>query len=156
MAIEALSNPSSVINSINSAQTTAPTVQVTPPESSSSNYTRPENVESSSTDVTSAPKNRNDINIASEEADEQGRYEVENAKDVSPEKVKKAVNEINKKIRPTHTSCQFSYHEETNRISIKVIDDETEKVIREIPPEKTLDMIAKTLELEGILVDEKR
>ncbi|MCR4717801.1 MAG: flagellar protein FlaG [Lachnospiraceae bacterium] len=95
-------------------------------------------------------------NTASEEAKEQGRYEVENAEDVSPDKVKKAVNEINKKIKPTHTSCQFSYHEETNRISIKVIDDETEEVIREIPPEKTLDMIAKTLELEGILVDEKR
>ncbi len=154
MAIEALSNPSSVINSINSAQA-APTVSVTAPDSSTPDYTKPESVDTTD-NMSSVPKNKNDINIASEEADEQGRYEVENAKDVSPDKIKKAVNEINKKIRPTHTSCQFSYHEETNRISIKVIDDETEKVIREIPPEKTLDMIAKTLELEGILVDEKR
>ena len=155
MAIEALSNPSSVINSINSAQV-APSVQAPAPDSSVSNYTKPENVGDATPEVTVAPKNKNEINTASEDADEQGRYEVENAKDVSPDKIKKAVNEINKKIRPTHTSCQFSYHEETNRISIKVIDDDTEKVIREIPPEKTLDMIAKTLELEGILVDEKR
>lgn len=95
-------------------------------------------------------------NDYAQDTNEKGRMEVENAKEVSPEKVKKAVSEINQKIKPTHTSCQFSYHEETNRISIKVINDDTDEVIREIPPEKTLDMIAKTLELEGILVDEKR
>ena len=83
-------------------------------------------------------------------------YQLKNSQDVSASDIKKAVNEINHKIRQTHTSCQYSYHEDTNRISIKVIDDETSKVIREIPPEKTLDIIAKTLELEGILVDEKR
>lgn len=77
-------------------------------------------------------------------------------RDVSPEKVKSAIADINKKIRPTHTQCEFSYHEATHRISIKVRDSETNEVIKEIPPEKTLDMIAKSLELAGILVDEKR
>ena len=95
-------------------------------------------------------------NDYAQDTNEQGRMEVENAKEVSPEKVKKAVSEINQKIKPTHTSCQFSYHEETKRISINFINDDNDEVIREIPPEKTLDMIAKTLELEGILVDEKR
>lgn len=87
---------------------------------------------------------------------EQTNAEVLTNTEVSPEKIKKAVDEVNKKIKPTHTTCQFSYHEETNRISIKVIDEESKKVIREIPPEKTLDMIAKSLELAGFLVDEKR
>lgn len=76
--------------------------------------------------------------------------------EVSKEKVESAIRDINAKIRPTHTECQFSYHEATKRISIKVLDQESGEVIREIPPEKTLDMIAKTLELAGILVDEKR
>ena len=76
--------------------------------------------------------------------------------EVSKEKVESALRDINTKIRPTHTECQFSYHEETKRISIKVLDQESGEVIREIPPEKTLDMIAITLELAGILVDEKR
>lgn len=75
---------------------------------------------------------------------------------VSKEKVESALRDINAKIRPTHTECQFSYHEDTKRISIKVLDQDTGEVIKEIPPEKTLDMIAKTLELAGILVDEKR
>lgn len=76
--------------------------------------------------------------------------------EVSKEKVENAIRDINAKIRPTRTECQFSYHEETKRISIKVLDQASGEVIREIPPEKTLDMIAKTLELAGILVDEKR
>ena len=77
-------------------------------------------------------------------------------KDVNPEKVKSAIADINKRIAPTETSLQFSYHEKTHRISITVRDKTTDKVIREIPPEKTLDMIAKSLELAGLLVDEKR
>lgn len=91
----------------------------------------------------SSPKERNEQAVLGSEQ-------------LDPEKVKRAVASMNQKIRQTHTSCQFSYHEETHRISIKVIDDDSKKVIREIPPEKTLDMVAKSLELAGILVDEKR
>lgn len=91
-----------------------------------------------------------------EPKDGQQKDEGKSLHEVSPEKVKDAINEINQKIRPTNTQCEFKYHEKTNRISITVRDKETDEVIREIPPEKTLDMIAKSLELAGILVDEKR
>ena len=56
----------------------------------------------------------------------------------------------------SRTSCQFQYHEETNRVSIKVIDKDTEEVIREIPSEEALELIQKMWEMAGILVDEKR
>lgn len=94
----------------------------------------------------------------SKEDDEkrQNNDEGKNLQDVSPEKVKSAIADINKKIAPTQTQCEFKYHEKTHRISITVRDKQTDKVIKEIPPEKTLDMIAKSLELAGILVDEKR
>lgn len=88
--------------------------------------------------------------------DQQSQDEQKDIQDVSPEKVKNAISEINKKIRPTHTQCEFKYHEATKRICITVKDSDTDEVIKEIPPEKTLDMIAKTLELAGLLVDEKR
>lgn len=91
-----------------------------------------------------------------EPKDGQIKDEGKNLQDVSPDKVKEAVEEINKKIRPTNTQCEFKYHEKTKRISITVRDKETDEIIREIPPEKTLDMIEKSLELAGILVDEKR
>ena len=41
-------------------------------------------------------------------------------------------------------------------MTIKIIDKDTKEVIKEVPPEKTLDMIAKVWELAGILIDERR
>lgn len=71
-------------------------------------------------------------------------------------RIKSAVDHANKTMRQSKTKCEFSYHEETKRVSIKVIDAETEEVIREIPPEETLEMISKMWELAGLMVDEKR
>lgn len=71
-------------------------------------------------------------------------------------RLKSAVDHANTAMKQTKTKCEFSYHEETKRVSIKVIDQDTKEVIKEIPPEETLEMIAKMWELAGILVDEKR
>lgn len=70
------------------------------------------------------------------------------------EQIKKAVEQINKNIG--NSSAVFGIHEETNRVTIKIVDKETKEVIKELPPEKTLDMISKVWELAGMLVDEKR
>lgn len=67
----------------------------------------------------------------------------------------KDVNEINKLIN-RNTVAEFGYNEPTNRITIKIKDKETDEVIKEIPSEKALEMLAKVWELAGILVDEKR
>ncbi|MBO5426006.1 MAG: flagellar protein FlaG [Lachnospiraceae bacterium] len=86
------------------------------------------------------------------------RAGVQSEKEISPEKVKSAVDDINKQIKSNlrKTHCSFKYHEDTNRISITVTDSDTDEVIREIPPEKALDMLAKAWELAGLMVDEKR
>ncbi len=86
----------------------------------------------------------------SQKIEEQTRENIENSK-----KVKNAIAEVNKKMNQK-TRCEFSYHEDTKRVSIKVIDSETEEVIREIPPEETLDMLSKMWEVAGILIDEQR
>ena len=74
---------------------------------------------------------------------------------VTNEQIKKAVEKLNKNMM-SHSEAVFGIHEATNRVTIKIIDKDTKKVIKELPPEKTLDMIAKVWELAGILVDEKR
>lgn len=53
------------------------------------------------------------------------------------------------------TSLEISVHEKTHAIMVKVINKETGQLIREIPPEKTLDLVAKMMEIAGILVDER-
>ena len=40
-------------------------------------------------------------------------------------------------------------------MTIKLVDKETKEVVKEFPPEKTLDMIAKCMEIAGVLMDEK-
>ena len=68
--------------------------------------------------------------------------------------VKQAISDINKKINP-NTVAQYGYHEETNRVTIKIVDKDTDKVSREFPAEETLDMIAKVWELAGVFLDER-
>lgn len=70
------------------------------------------------------------------------------------EQLKKKVEEINKNM--TNSEAVFGFHEGTNRVTIKIVDKTSKKVIKELPPEKTLDMIARVWEMAGILVDEKR
>ena len=65
-------------------------------------------------------------------------------------------NKLKLKQKHMSTKCEFSYHEPTGRISIKVMDKETDEVIREIPPEETLEMVEKMWELAGLIVDEHR
>lgn len=69
-------------------------------------------------------------------------------------KIKKAVDDINKK--SSNSEAIFGIHEATNRVTIKIVDKTTKDVIKEFPPEKTLDMIAKVWEMAGLMVDEKR
>lgn len=72
------------------------------------------------------------------------------------QQIKSAISQANSKMKTHRTRCEFSYHEETKRVSIKVVDKDTQEVIREIPPEETLEMVQKMWELAGILVDERR
>ena len=84
----------------------------------------------------------------------QNPTEEEKATASSSEQVKKAVESINRS--QAHTEAIFGIHEGTNRVTIKIVDKESKKVIKEYPPEKTLDMIQKLWEMAGLMVEEKR
>lgn len=73
----------------------------------------------------------------------------------SNEQIRQAVETINKKAQ-YNGEAVFGIHEATNRVTIKIVDKDTKEVIKEFPPEKTLDMIAKVWEMAGIMVDERR
>ena len=50
---------------------------------------------------------------------------------------------------------QFSVHETTGRTVVRVVDKETDRLIREIPPEEFLNLAAKLDEMIGIIFDKK-
>jgi len=98
------------------------------------------------------------VSFKAEEKDftisEDGKKEVITL-DANSNEFKKSISEINSKLNK-NTEAVFGIHEETNRVTIKIVDKDTKEVIKEIPPEKTLEMIAKIWEFAGLLVDEKR
>lgn len=67
-----------------------------------------------------------------------------------------AIEKANKKLSGVMAEFEFSIHDETKQIMVKVINKDTKETIREIPPEKTLDMVAHLWEMAGIIVDERR
>lgn len=72
--------------------------------------------------------------------------------------LKAAVDLTNEAFRITNYHLEFRLHEDSGRYQVKVIDSESQKVIREIPPEKVLEFSAQIRQMLdkalGILVDE--
>lgn len=54
------------------------------------------------------------------------------------------------------TRCEYDFDDPTNTITVKVYDKDTGDLIREVPPEKSLEAIKKIWEIAGLIVDEKR
>ncbi|NEU62428.1 flagellar protein FlaG [Paenibacillus sp. ALJ109b] len=74
------------------------------------------------------------------------------------ESQKETINELNKAIEAIQgpqKSFEISVHEETQAIMIKVLNKATGDLIREVPPEKILDLAAHMMEITGIIIDKK-
>ena len=65
-----------------------------------------------------------------------------------------AVSNMNSNIKKTR--CEYDFDDPTNTITVKIYDKETDELIREVPPEKSLAAIKKIWEIAGLIVDEKR
>lgn len=89
-----------------------------------------------------------------EASDNDGKAVIREEGQASNEQIRQSVEKINKNM--SNSEAIFGVHEATNRVMIKIVDKDTKEVIKEFPPEKTLDMIAKVWEMAGIMVDEKR
>lgn len=71
------------------------------------------------------------------------------------EELIRSIESANKHFIVFDRRFEFSIHEKTKQIMVKIIDVNTEEVIREIPPEKILDLVAAIWEIAGIIVDER-
>ena len=88
--------------------------------------------------------------------DTEGEGGQQQSGEASQKQLKEAVKDLHKKLDNSNNEVMFGVHEATKRVTIKIVDKDTKEVVKEFPPEKTLDMIAKVWEMAGILVDEKR
>ncbi|RUM91140.1 MAG: flagellar biosynthesis protein FlaG [Thermovibrio sp.] len=94
--------------------------------------------------------NMKDSNESSNIKEEQRKKDIH-----SPEVIEKIIEDLKKKLSMLNTQLQIKIDKDTDMLVVKVIDKETKKVIRQIPPEYVL-KIAKYLdEITGILYNGK-
>lgn len=73
----------------------------------------------------------------------------------SEREISEAVRRANRSLEWAKRHFEYSVHEQTNTFMVRVYDSETEELIREIPPERILDMVARLWEVAGLIVDER-
>ncbi len=71
------------------------------------------------------------------------------------EELEDHVEQLNEILDTFDRKLSFEVHEGTNRHLVRVMDARTEEVLREIPPEEVLDMVARIEEMVGIVIDER-
>lgn len=74
--------------------------------------------------------------------------------EISREDVEAMVDALKELTETLQTKLNFSVDSGTNSIVVKVIDKETDKVIRQIPPEALLELQEKMQDLTGFLLSE--
>lgn len=73
----------------------------------------------------------------------------------SEKDVKDAADILNKLLEKNKSHIEIEKHDVFNDIIIKIIDDKTGDIIREIPPKKILDMVAQMCKMVGVILDKK-
>ena len=71
------------------------------------------------------------------------------------EQLIRTIDRAVKSLQGPETTLDISIHDKTHQILVKVLNKNTGEVIREVSPEKTLDLVAKMMELAGIIIDAK-
>lgn len=95
------------------------------------------------------------VNFASSAA------EISKEKDASAQKspdlkqVNQAVSDINKTIQALSQDLQFSVDKDSNRVVVKIIDQQTNKVLRQIPSEEALEISKSLGKLQGLLIKQE-
>lgn len=86
----------------------------------------------------------------------QSDADAENKQQPNEKQIQNAISRVNSSMKSVRTRAEFTYHEKIKRVSIKIMNEDTNEVIREIPPEESIKMVEKMWELVGLFVDEKR
>ena len=80
----------------------------------------------------------------------------ENAEESLLQRIKKAIDEMNRSAEINFVSLRFELHEESNRWMVQVIDIMENEVLRVIPPEELLELAGQIQRMTGVLLDTRR
>lgn len=80
---------------------------------------------------------------------------IDDIAEISHEELKKSIEKANEFLLGLNTQFDFKIHEGTGRTVVRLVDKQTEEVVKEIPPEKMLDVISGIWDMAGIVIDRK-
>ncbi len=72
------------------------------------------------------------------------------------ERLQYEVERLNETSELYNIGLRFSIHEETERVVVQVYNRKDNEVIRQIPPDKVLNLAAQIQQMIGLLLDEER
>lgn len=64
-----------------------------------------------------------------------------------------AIREMNEDMEVQHLSLRFKLHEDSERWMVRIVDIMEDEVIREIPPERMLELSARIQSSIGVMID---
>lgn len=113
------------------------------------------NLNAYSSNVSEYTKNSNSVEVPQVEQIQQAQTQGEEGNDTKNEGYSKkeldnALKKINNFMKDEHTHAEYSIHKDFGTIMIKIVDEDTNEVILEVPPKKILDMVASMCRQFGL------
>lgn len=114
------------------------------------------NLNAYSSNLSEYTKNNNSVVIPQVEQVQQVQTQVKEGNDNRNEGYNKkeldnALKKINNFLKDEKTHAEYSFHKDFGTLMIKIVDENTNQVILETPPQKILDMVASMCRQVGLL-----
>lgn len=87
--------------------------------------------------------------------EEQKQAEKKEKEALEEKDVKDLAEQLNEYMSELNCNLQFNYYEKLGRLGVKMINRDTQEIIKEFPPEKLLEAMEKTKEWIGMFLDKK-
>ncbi|MFZ6772252.1 flagellar protein FlaG [Undibacterium sp. SXout7W] len=78
-----------------------------------------------------------------------------NNKKIDASQIEKAVADINKAMQSHSQDLRFSVDTDSKRVVVKIIDQQTNQVLRQIPTEEALEISKSLDKLKGVLIKQE-
>ncbi|WJH27485.1 flagellar protein FlaG [Paenibacillus sp. CC-CFT742] len=91
-----------------------------------------------------------------QQADGVNPVQSDKSESVNKQQLDKLIEDGNKVLQRMDTQLRWSVNKESNQMIVKVMDTQTNEVLREIPPEKYLELVQNLCEQVGLFLDEKK
>jgi flagellar protein FlaG len=79
----------------------------------------------------------------------------EKGESLSIEDIENVIKEMNRFVQIFNTKISFEIDKDTRKTILKIVDAQTNEIIRQIPPEELLEISRRISELLGLIINEK-